>query len=283
MEILQLKYFRKAAEKENISAAAKVFMVPPSSVSAAIKKLEKELGTTLFDRTANSLRLNESGKIFLGAVEEAGRALQRGKAELERGIDAPRGEIRLLILTNRSRVTERISEFKKKYPAVFFTIQHTNYMEKYTDYDVIITDRQLEKNRFEARRFVHEEIFLAVHRENPLSACRGISLEQAAAEKFICMPRGSSLREYMDACFQGAGFSPAHVIACDDPYYICEYLKMGLGVTFFPGISWQKRMDARIVLLRIGEGLYRDSFIYINKFASFAAREFAKELEKSNQ
>lgn len=281
MELLQLKYFLKAAEKENISAAAKAFMVPPSGVSAAIKKLETELGVQLFDRTANSLRLNADGRIFRDAVEKAAEALQNAKATLKSRGDVPSGEVRLLILTNRSRVTERISEFKKQYPAVSFSIQHTDSGGQYGDFDVICADRQPDKSRFSEHPFVREEICLAVHRDNPLARKEAVHLSEAAAEKFISMPRGTSLGDYMERCFRGAGLSPACVIACDDPYYICEYLKMGLGVTFFPAVSWQKRGDAQIKLLHFVPRQYRESFVYVNKFAPPAARLFAEKLEKN--
>ena len=42
MELLQLKYFYESAKNENFSKTAEMFMVPTSSVSASIKRLEKE-------------------------------------------------------------------------------------------------------------------------------------------------------------------------------------------------------------------------------------------------
>lgn len=51
MELLQLKYFKDAAELENFSKAAKKNMVPQPSISYAIKNLEDELGVPLFDTT----------------------------------------------------------------------------------------------------------------------------------------------------------------------------------------------------------------------------------------
>ena len=42
MEMLQLRYFYESAMAESISKTAQKFMVPASSVSASIKRLEKE-------------------------------------------------------------------------------------------------------------------------------------------------------------------------------------------------------------------------------------------------
>ena len=53
MELLQLRYFYESADNENFSRTADKYMVPPSSVSMSIKKLENELGCELFERSAN--------------------------------------------------------------------------------------------------------------------------------------------------------------------------------------------------------------------------------------
>ena len=73
MEILQLRYFYEIAQNENFAKTAEKFMVPASSVSNSVKRLEKELGVQLFDRSANCIRLNEKGRILserLGEIFE---------------------------------------------------------------------------------------------------------------------------------------------------------------------------------------------------------------------
>lgn len=282
MEFLQLKYFCLAAKSENISHAAKACMVPPSSVSASIKKLETELGVRLFDRTANRLRLNENGKRFLHAVETAEGAFSEFRREACAENGEPRGEIRLLVLTNRSRVTEAISAFRKKYPLVTFSIRHTLPSEKGVEFDVVCTDKEMDAS-YQKIPFVKEPLYLAVHRENPLSAQKSVTEKEAAGEKFILMPKGTSLRFHADALFARTGQAPECAITCDDPYYICEYVKMGLGVTLFPGVSWAWRHDSNISLLPFSAPLSRESRIYVHKFASTAARRFAEELQNGNK
>lgn len=68
MELLQLKYFKDAAELENFSKAAKKNMVPQPSISYAIKKLEDELGVPLFDTNGRKIFLNENGEYFYQKV-----------------------------------------------------------------------------------------------------------------------------------------------------------------------------------------------------------------------
>lgn len=62
MEILQLRYFYESAINQSFSKTAEKYMVPLTSVSASIKRLENELNCTLFNRYSNHIELNENGK-----------------------------------------------------------------------------------------------------------------------------------------------------------------------------------------------------------------------------
>ena len=64
MELLQLAYFCDAAITQNFSKTAEKYSVPTSNISQSIRRLEKELSVTLFDRTANRVSLNKEGLLF---------------------------------------------------------------------------------------------------------------------------------------------------------------------------------------------------------------------------
>lgn len=281
MEILQLKYFSHAAKSENFSHTAQKFMVPTSSISASIKKLENEIGVKLFDRTANKIKLNEYGKILLQAIDKSEMLFKKAKTDIFDLSQTPFGELNMLILTNRQKVTELISEFKVKYPKISFNIRHQGQIcqSNINEFDIIVTDQNITTDCFNQKFWLHEEVFLAVHKDNQLSKKKSVSTDELKYEKFICMPKGSSLRHCMDTFMQQRDLNPKIVIECDDPQYIRNYLEMGLGVTFFPAISWKNQISNNIKLLRINDGLYRDSYIYTNKSSSNTGRLFSQMLK----
>ena len=118
-----------------------------------------------------------------------------------------------------------------------------------------------------------------MHKNRRLSKKSSISTGELKQEKFICMPKGSSLRRCADTYFEQNKLKPDIIIECDDPQYIRYYLKMGLGVTFFPTISWNDQISSDITLLRIDDGLYRDSYIYTNKSSSNVVHLFSQILK----
>ena len=64
MEFLQLRYFCEAAKCENFSSIAKKYGVPTSAVSHSRRRLEKEFGCDLFDRSANRIKLNDKCQFY---------------------------------------------------------------------------------------------------------------------------------------------------------------------------------------------------------------------------
>ena len=281
MELLQLKYFSHAAKTENFSHTAQNFMVPTSGISASIKKLENELGVNLFDRSSNKIKLNEYGKILLQAIDKSEELFNKAKADIFDLSQSPFGELKLLILTNRQRVTEALSEFKIKYPKISFNIKHQGILDQSSinEYDIMVTDQNIATDHFDKNFWLREELFLATHKKSRLSEKNTISADELKQEKFICMPKGSSLRGCFDNYFEQLKQKPNIIIECDDPQYIRNYLKMGLGVTFFPAISWNEQISNDIKLLRIDDGLYRDSYIYTNKSSSNIVHLFSQMLK----
>ncbi|MBQ7794881.1 MAG: LysR family transcriptional regulator [Clostridia bacterium] len=279
MEFLQLKYFRHAAKSENFSHTAAAFMVPPSCVSSSIKKLESELNVSLFDRAANKISLNENGKVFLKTADSIFSQLEKAKNAMADISGQPNGRIKILINTNRRLMTKIISDFQSEYPKVSFVMDFGGN-NNYSDYNIVITDSIMENSDFEHYDFISEEIMLAVHKTNPLSARKQVDMSILENEKFICLHKNHSLRTITDSLCSHACIKPNIVIECDDPQCIRDYLTLGIGVSLIPSISWANQFSSDIALIRINNGVYRHTKIYINKNSSSSSNVFFKHMKK---
>lgn len=277
MELLQLQYFCSAAETENFSKTARNYGVPTSNISQSIHRLEKELSTTLFDRSANKIFLNEQGKLLYTNVKSALMLINDAKMKLCDN-EKISGEIKILAETSRRIVTKAIERFQEKYPDVVFFINHSAENES-DNYDLIISDKIFEQKNFKKHSLVVDKLLLAIKKDNPLVKKSRISVKDLENERFITMNNKSSLFRLTNEICHTEGFTPNIVIQSGDPDYIRKYIEMGLGVSFVPSLSW-KGIFSENVEFREVSNIKRYTFAYLNtqKYISKATLSFLDTL-----
>ncbi|MBQ9920510.1 MAG: LysR family transcriptional regulator [Clostridia bacterium] len=136
MELLQLKYFFDSAKTESFAKTAEKYMVPASSVSASIKRLEQDLDCKLFDRTCNRVILNDNGKRLQQALCVVFDELEQATDALSHQVIDDR-HINLLVTAIRGRITDYIIEFNEKFPSIKFNTVF-RFEEDPEKYDIII-------------------------------------------------------------------------------------------------------------------------------------------------
>lgn len=262
MELLQLKYFLDAAKSESFSKVAKKYGVPTSDISQTIKRLERELGAQLFDRSANRIALSEQGRAFLEGARAALDSLQRAKARVQDCTDGVLGEIQLLALCNRRAVTEVIEKFHALYPQVNFVLSHSGEPE---NCDIIISDTEPGGKGYKKQALINERVLLAVKKDGELENVK--SVQELKNARFVTMPRHSSQHRITEKLCEKSGFSPNISIFCDDPFYVRKYVEIGLGATFVPEFSWAGQFSDKIKLLDICD-FKRTTYLFISGFSA---------------
>lgn len=116
--LADLRVFVRAAELGSLSAAARHLDLSPAVASAALKRLEAELGGRLFVRSTRSLRPTAEGERFLAHAREALRQLDAGVDALRDGQAGLRGELRISAPSDfgRNRVLGWLDDFQAAHP-----------------------------------------------------------------------------------------------------------------------------------------------------------------------
>ena len=92
MTLRQIQYAVEVDRLGSLSNAAKSLFISQSTLSFAVKDLERELGMTLFERSRSGMRTTEGGLLFLKKARDALNAF----AELENISVSPRDEVAVL-------------------------------------------------------------------------------------------------------------------------------------------------------------------------------------------
>jgi len=98
MELRQLAWFVRLADTLHFGRAARELHVTPSALSQQVRKLEREVGTPLLERTSRTARLTPAGAAFvteaIATLAQAEHALAAARAHA----DGRRGELVLGML-----------------------------------------------------------------------------------------------------------------------------------------------------------------------------------------
>ena len=123
MDFKQLESFVAVVDEGSFSNAAERLQLSQSMVTIHVRNLESELGTRLLNRTTRSMELSNDGKTYYYYAKQMLRLNRDSLFALTRA-DQDEKSINIVATpyTSRYYLTNRIVEFKKKYPDVNFII-----------------------------------------------------------------------------------------------------------------------------------------------------------------
>ena len=110
MNLQQLYYFRKLAEVQHYTEAAKALYITQPSLSDSIASLEHELSVSLFQKKGRGVQLTKYGQEFYEYVNQALGILEHGIAIMKEKSD-------LVTLA----VFRRFLEIFSRMPSIFTT------------------------------------------------------------------------------------------------------------------------------------------------------------------
>ena len=280
MELLQLQYFFESAQTENFAKTAAKYIVPTSSVSGSVRRLERELGCQLFDRASNRLTLNRNGKRLFQALQVAFDEINSAVADLTESED--NREIRLLIRAMGSNMTDCIVAYNQANPHIQFQINFDNANQNIENYDIIIdapSDLYTSYQRLELCRM---RLRLATFQDSPLCRKR-LTMKQLTSQQFITPGEQSYMHKALLAACKKAGFRPNIAIRSNDMKYYEKVIDSGIAI----GIELDNRKSKQqrnVVYLDVSDFTEESEiFIYYKKESAYPhIQQFLQFLTKQN-
>jgi DNA-binding transcriptional LysR family regulator len=242
MELRQLKYLIAVAEEEGFTAAAAKLHVAQPGVSAQIRRLERELGQDLFDRSGRTVRLTEVGV----AVIPYARAAIAAAVGVRLAVDELRGLLRghvamgMVTLSSFTELPDLLATFNHEHPAVEITLTEANSDRLLTaiqtgEIDLALIGLSRAPPAGIATQLVTDQpLVAAVSHRDQLARSETITLRALAQRKLISLPVGTGMRTCLDEACTAAGLRPHIAFEASDPVTIGQLASRGLGVAILP-------------------------------------------------
>ena len=122
MEMKTVHYYIAVAEELNLTRAAERLMMSQPPLSYQMKKLEEELGVTLFLRGKRRLELTDAGKLFLRRAYELEALEEKSREEMQSFGKGISGNLSIGLVEGRAPylAAHWMKNYREEHPGVTF-------------------------------------------------------------------------------------------------------------------------------------------------------------------
>ena len=239
-----LRYILAVAQERNISKAARKLHISQPSLSHCILKQERQLGVSLFDRTAHPLRLTYAGENYVKAAQQILHVKEQLEEEMKGIAETKKGRLSIGMTKPRSAylLPQVLPYFCRLYPNVeiVLTEENVSTLESLLiaeKVEIAILLSPIENEHFTRQHLFEEEILLCLPEGHPLVGefrNEGADLRRLEREPFILYQQGQRVRRATDLFFAQSGFKPHVILESQLAETILGLVSVGMGCALIP-------------------------------------------------
>jgi DNA-binding transcriptional LysR family regulator len=223
-------------EKSFSSAAKRLYMTQPA-VSQAVRQLENELNTRLFNRTPRGVSLTNEGTILFDYANSAINLLNVGEEQISEFKNLTAGELQIGVGDTISRyfLLPYLEAFHNKYPNIKFKVVNGTTLElcsilKAGEIDIAICNFPIDDTSLEQIPCMEIQDIFVCGEEFKRLLSKPSSLDEIAELPLILLERESNSRKYVEHYMisKGVKISPEFELGSHD--LLLEFAKINLGV-----------------------------------------------------
>ncbi len=252
MELRQLRYFVEIVERGGFTSASRSIRVVQPALTAAIQKLEVEIGTKLLDRATRPLTPTTDGREFYAAAKEILRRVRGLEEEMSerRGLARGRLSIALPTMLATHALSGVIEAFRAHYPGIALSVESSGARSIETklaasEVDLGIVARKGLREDLVYRPLLRDEVVACVGRDHPLASKTYVTLERVSAEPLLLFRPGFFQRDLVTGALAERGLPLQVAFESDYVPHLVEAAASGAGVTTL--LRMAARAEARLV------------------------------------
>jgi DNA-binding transcriptional LysR family regulator len=247
----QLEHFVTVAEERHFTRAADLLQISQSGLSASIRALESELGTSLFIRSTRRVELTAAGQAFL---TDSVRTLASAAAA-QNAVDAIRGLVRGRLTIGAEPclgsvdLPAELARFRRANDGVEVRMRYDGSVELLESVasgriDVaLVVDTGQEWPRVHLHDLATQKMLVLCHPDNRLAGLDHVDLADLRAESIIGFQPGWGAEVLTRRAFAAAGFDYRASMEVNDVHPLLDLVGYDLGVAVVPASFAKKRPD----------------------------------------
>lgn len=202
MEYYQLEQFLAIADNGTMREAAEKLLLTPPALSKSIKKLERELGCRLFERSQNRMWLSRYGEIFYDGVKEIMRVTNKTKELLEVEKLKSASTIRLGFSYSMlcQYETPEIAHLFENLRFESYITDEADLLDRLYDcrIDFAYMDKRYASDAFNAVEVFTEQAYLSVPKSSAFYERESVGIEELAQETLLLPTTGPGLAPWYE-------------------------------------------------------------------------------------
>ncbi len=246
MEIIEIEAVLVVARAGQFTRAALQLHLSQPAISRRIETLERELGTRLFDRIPQGVRLTAAGKAFLPYAERIAAAATDGFRAVRELDDTVSGRIALALVGTlaSTALPRRLRLFRERFPEVHVTIRTdrsdgVSQSVRQGEADIGLRYFSDPSPVLVSLPVGDESLVVVCAPDSPLATCDPIGSDDLAGQPWVSYPIGAAasgepyarlLRRQLSL----AGLEPETVIEIDSLTAQKRLIEAGFGVGMLP-------------------------------------------------
>jgi len=244
MKTNQIHYFLRVCDTLNFTRAAEVCHVSQPSLSAAIHRLESELGGALFDRTARQVQLTalgESMRVHLSRIEEAQNAAAVAASIIVNG-KVTVVNIGVMCTLSPHKLLTAVHQLETEFQGTELIIHDIRgpkalelLLSGAIDCILMAHTDQLDK-RFSVTKLTEEPMVIAMRHDHPAVGKEEMSYAELKAENYVDRLH-CEFRESVFSNLSACGVDLQVVLRSEREDLVAAAISSGVGITFMPKSS----------------------------------------------
>lgn len=205
------QYPREVARCGSVRKAAEKLAVTPSAVQRRIQDIEEDLGTSLFERSKQGMRLTAAGELFLRWLQVQDAGLDRVQSQIEDLTGLRRGHVRIACsqAVVHTLLPQEIGSFTKRYPAVSFSVEvcdHESAIKALTDFeaDLALIFSTGPSPELQPLMILKQRLVALMAPKHPLTAKKVLRLRDCLAYPIAVADSAFSTRQILSGLLAGS-------------------------------------------------------------------------------